>query len=381
MRPIVIAGGGLAGAAAACLLARAGRSVCVIERDRIPRHKVCGEFLSFEAQIYLSELGLDLAALGAVPITHVRLSRRNKTAAARLPFVGAGLTRRVLDEALLHQAALSGAEILRGHVIRDVDTTRGTCLNIEGLGEVRTETLFLANGKHDLRGVPRARRSSADDLIGLKSYFHLTPSQQSALRSHVEIALFRGGYAGLQMVEGQVANLCLLVRRERFAQSDHNWRALLAGLIIENAHLRERLAGAVEQLDRPVAIYRLPYGFLHAPQPEESAAIFRLGDQLAVTPSFTGDGMSIALHAAFTAVDTYLAGDDAATYHRRMRRDVGTQIRRAGLLSSGVLATSGQAVLMAAARAMPSLLQEAASATRLSMTSITTHPTAACMPE
>jgi flavin-dependent dehydrogenase len=49
---ITIIGGGPAGSAAAILLARQGYDVVLLEKDRFPRHKLCGEFLSLEAQDY-----------------------------------------------------------------------------------------------------------------------------------------------------------------------------------------------------------------------------------------------------------------------------------------------------------------------------------------
>lgn len=368
MKDIIIAGGGLAGAAAACLLARAGRRVRLIEREERAKHKVCGEFLSYEAQHYLAQLGLDLPALGAVPISHVRLARGDQVTTAPLPFRGLSLSRRVLDEALLRQAASFGAEVLRGHVIRDITLADVSSLTVDDLGKLSAEVLFLANGKHDVRGVSRKEQSRSCHLVGLKTYFALMPLQERALARHVEIVLFDGGYAGLQSVEGRRANLCLLVRRKRFAQADHNWQELLAGLQDENAHLRERLAGAIEQLDRPLAISRLPYGFLHCAGPSAPRAVFRLGDQMAVTPSFTGDGMSIALHTAFHAVETYLDGGDAAIYHSRMRLEIGAQMRRASVLSNCALTKYGQAILMSAVNIMPSLLSGVAARTRLSAT-------------
>ncbi len=54
---------------------------------------------------------------------------------------------------------------------------------------------------------------------------------------------------------------------------------------------------------------------MHKPGSDEPAGLYRLGDQMAVTPSFSGDGMSIALHTAFAAVETHLAGEDALAYH------------------------------------------------------------------
>ena len=69
----MVAGGGLAGAAAAARLAMAGRRVLLLERTRGPHDKVCGEFLSGEAAAELTALGLPPAGLGAAPIAAVRL--------------------------------------------------------------------------------------------------------------------------------------------------------------------------------------------------------------------------------------------------------------------------------------------------------------------
>ena len=55
---VAVAGGGLAGAAAASRLALAGRRVVLFERERGPHDKVCGEFLSGEAAAELTALGL-----------------------------------------------------------------------------------------------------------------------------------------------------------------------------------------------------------------------------------------------------------------------------------------------------------------------------------
>jgi hypothetical protein len=52
------------------------------------------------------------------------------------------------------------------------------------------------------------------------------------------------------------------------------------------------------------AIGHIPYGFLRRNLPPN---IFYLGDQRAVTPSFTGDGMSMAFKTAVEEVDRFEA--------------------------------------------------------------------------
>ncbi|MEO8799183.1 MAG: FAD-dependent oxidoreductase, partial [Polyangiaceae bacterium] len=51
MNRALVVGGGPAGAALAIKLARAGKDVVLLERDPVPAHKVCGEFLSREAGV------------------------------------------------------------------------------------------------------------------------------------------------------------------------------------------------------------------------------------------------------------------------------------------------------------------------------------------
>jgi 2-polyprenyl-6-methoxyphenol hydroxylase-like FAD-dependent oxidoreductase len=356
---VIVAGGGLAGAAVACLLARAGRAVRVIEREAKPVDKVCGAFVSAEAQHYLRHLGLDLAALGGAPITGFRLVRGNAVVSCRLPFAGLGLSRLVLDEALLRRAADCGARVSRGQAI---GMEHGD--PIDPAASPRTDTLFLATGKHDLRGLRRAV-SNVPDLVGFKLAFRLSEAQQSALAGHVEIVLLDRGYAGLQLVEHGVANLCLLVERTRLRDAGGDWDGLLDDLRRKEPHMQKRLAGAAAMTKRPLSIFRVPYGFVHKPADDDPPGVYRLGDQMGVIPSFTGDGMSIALHSAAVAAAVFLSGGSAAHYHRRIRQDIAGQIGRAGALYRLGSAPFLQPALMQLASFWPSGLRLAASVTRV----------------
>ncbi|HEX3982813.1 MAG TPA: FAD-dependent monooxygenase, partial [Acidisoma sp.] len=274
--PILIAGGGLAGGAAAALLARAGHAVTLVERSAAPADKVCGEFLSAEAIASLERLGLDVAALGGETITHVRLVRGEAAVASALPFTGLGLSRRVLDEALLRHAATCGAQVLRGHAVQGAEIGADHVdLAVDGLGRLRGERLLLATGKHELRGLPR-EAAPTNGLVGLKMYFRLQPTAQTALAGHVELIPFPGGYAGSQLVEGGRANLCLVVQKAQFAECG-GWAGLLRWLCGLCPHLARSLAGAEPLLQAPLSIARIPYGYVH--EEAGSGPVMRLGDQ------------------------------------------------------------------------------------------------------
>ena len=350
----VIAGGGVAGAAAACLL---GRDTLLVERETAAHDKICGEFLSWDAQAYLHRLGLDVQAFDPARIHSVRLIHGQRCAEARLPSEGLGLSRRVLDEALLHHAAEQGATVLRGHAVRAL---RPGGAEVDGHGRVGAASVFLATGKHDLRGLRRQPRQPPEDLVGLKMYLRLDPAQQAALDGRIEVLLFPGGYAGLQLVEGGRANLCLLMHRDRFQAAGRCWAGVQDGLAREAPHLAERLAGSAPLLGQPLSIFRVPYGHVHQPTTSDAPELFRLGDQVGVIPSFCGDGVSIALHSAFAAV---AAKGDAAAYHRAMQRDLSGQIGRAAALYR--LGRAAPGLVTAAAQRWPGALRWVARLTRV----------------
>ncbi|MEW6438358.1 MAG: FAD-dependent monooxygenase [Pseudomonadota bacterium] len=362
-RPVLVIGGGLAGAGLAVALASAGRAVVLIERETLPHHKICGEFISAEAMLYLRDLDLDLESLGAVGIGRVRLFAGERQATAALPFPALSLSRYVLDEALLSRAAACGVRIVRGHkvirVARDDSCWRAT---LDDGSSIAAPEIFLATGKHDLRGWKRPP-GAQNDLIGFKLHWRLTDAETQALRAAVELFLFPGGYAGLELVENGIANLCLVVRKREFFTFGQSWETFFAFLLKSCPYLRQRLTDAQPCWPRPLAIGAIPYGFV---QRRGTEGLWRLGDQAACIPSFSGDGMSIALHSARLAAHYYLQGYDAGAFQSRLAQDVAHQVQRATLLSQMLLQPLGQKAGMAAIQRLPALLRVVARTTRIS---------------
>jgi flavin-dependent dehydrogenase len=363
---IIVAGGGLAGAACAAALAKAGQPVTVIEREAGPVHKICGEFLSIEAQAYLAELGLDIQALGGAAIWRLRLTRGEKSVETPLPFRGIGISRRKLDEALLRYAEQCGATVLRGRTITRLDVADALRLNLKNGETMAPKTLFLATGKHELRGTPR-NAGSRKDLVGFKMYFFLTPNAVAELGGRIELILFRGGYAGMQMIEGGQTNLCLLVDRARLRAAGDKWPALLDDLCRETPRLAHLLDGAKALLEQPLTIFRVPYGFVHRPLTSDPLNLYRLGDQAGVIPSFTGDGMAIALHSVAVATSMFLRGADAAEYHQRLAKDIAGQIGWAQFFYRLACARVTGGLCLPLAKRFPGSLKLVAGLTRVPM--------------
>lgn len=344
MSAVVVIGGGPSGAAAAIRLARGGTTVRLFEKTKGAHHKVCGEFVSGEAVDELLQLGVDVHALGALPLDEVGLASpgRRTAGATALPFPAVSLSRHDLDEALLQVAAAAGVDVVRGAALR-LDSP-----------ELQGATTFAATGKHDLPG--HARPSGRQpDLIGFKMYYR-SPQAHPA---RVDLVPFAGGYAGLQPVEGAL-NLCLLVHRKTFAGL-HDYDHLVHRLRAESPYLDGVLRAAEPCWPKPLAISRIPYGFVRS----TTDTTWWLGDQAAVIPSFAGDGIAIALHSGRRAAEAFLAGHSAAAYQAALARELRGQVSRATWVSRLLVRPWFQPLADLTARAAPALVRAVARSTRV----------------
>ena len=330
---VLILGGGVAGCAASIALARNGRAVTLIEREPTPRHKVCGEFLSGEALEDLHALGIDVASLGAVPIDYVRLAATRRAAEAPLPFPAASLTRKALDTALIAEAIDAGVRVERGRSVQALSRMTGNVWQVM-LDDGTTReapTVFLATGKHDLRG--HTRPKDPHRWVAFKMYYRLSAAQTADLAGASELTLYSGGYGGIQPVENGITNFCCVVQRRYFARAGLRWEGLLAKMQQDCPHLAMRLDGAEPLLDKPITITHIPYGYIRRATED---GLYYIGDQAAVIPSFTGDGISIALHTARRAAAAYLAAEPAPVFQPKLRSAMLPQMRLAELAADSL---------------------------------------------
>jgi flavin-dependent dehydrogenase len=128
-------------------------------------------------------------------------------------------------------------------------------------------------------------------------------------------------------------------------------------------HLAMRLAGAEPLLAKPIAITHIPYGYIRR---TTENGLYCIGDQAAVIPSFTGDGISIALHTARGAVAAYLAAAPAPLYQAELRSALLAQMRLAGFAADGLNNLLSRAVLPLCLRVWPGVMRLTASLTRIS---------------
>jgi flavin-dependent dehydrogenase len=358
---VLILGGGVAGCAASIALARKGRSVTLIEREP-PRHKVCGEGLSGEALEDLHALGIDVTSLGAVPIKYVRLAAAKRAAEAPLPFPAASLTRKALDTALIAEAVKAGVHVVRGRSVQALARTTSSVwqAKLDDDSTFEAPTVFLATGKHDLRG--HGRPKDRHQWVAFKMYYRLSGAQAADLADASELTLYNGGYGGIQPVEDGITNFCCVVQRRYFARAGLRWEGLLAKMRQDCPHLAMRFDDAQPLLDKPITVTHIPYGYIRRATED---GLYCIGDQAAVIPSFTGDGISIALHTARRAAFAYLAAESAPVFQPKLRAAMLRQMRLAEVAADGLNNALARAVLPFCLRVWPGAMRVTAKLTRV----------------
>lgn len=307
--PLII-GAGPAGCAAAIALAQGGAHPLLLERAPETGDALCGGFLSWRTLRQLSALGIDL---NGHRIDYLRVFASKHRAEAPLPGAAMGLSRRALDTALLDRALNLGAGIERGVTLRSLDEAQS-----------QSAALFLATGKHDVKGGERPR-DARDPAIGLRVRLPASAKLRALIGSAIELHLFDRGYAGIDLQEDGSANICLALRKSRLAEADRDPHRLLEQIACLSPEFGARLDG-LETASKIDAIAGIPYGWRATAGRD---GLFRIGDQCAVIPSLAGEGIGIALASGKSAATAFLdGGADAAAgwqaqFAQRSARPIG----------------------------------------------------------
>lgn len=315
---VLITGAGPAGASLAIRLAERDFRVCLIERDRFPRHKLCGEFISPECLKHFGELGvLDsmLAAGGERIAETVFYAGDGKS--VRVPsewFGGAGgalsLSRAEMDSRLTEKARSVGVEFLEETqivgILTENETIRGVkAKNKNGETWEITADLFVdATGRASVLGklaekskirnpelkVQNPKFKIQNRLVGFKT--HLKNAELE--KNRCEIYFFAGGYGGLSRVENELANHCFLVKADLVKKFHGDADEIVQRVIFQNARARETLRNAAPVFDW-LAVSVDGFGVKNL---NPSKNLFSVGDAAAFIDPFTGSGMLMALESA-----------------------------------------------------------------------------------
>ena len=392
----VIIGAGPAGTAAAILLARAGWSVALVEKQRFPRRKVCGECIAASNLPLLHLLGIGAAfdEWAGPPLRQVALLRGDQRVVADLPAAaqphdgtpaahrwGRPLAREMLDTLLLDQARRAGADLLQPWQVQAIDGQAGRWLCQVRATEadhrlvLRAPVLIAANGSWE--ALPSSRpvqrpAHAAGDLLAFKANFEGSSLPDGLL----PVLALAGGYGGMVVSEAggpsgaRTTTVACCVRRDRLDALRQAMPGARAGEVVE-AWLKRECSGVrrvLRSADRSgpwLAAGPIAPGVRLRPDD----AMLRIGNAAGEAHPILGEGISMALQSAALLCQILLAGlpvaalpgrgrqaEIARAYAAQWRGHFLPRLRLAALLAHAAMRPGTAAPLLALAQAWPGVL-------------------------
>lgn len=340
---VAIVGAGPAGSSLAIRLAEAGLGVTLIEREKFPRQKLCGEFISPECIAHFDALGVadKMLSRGGDRISQtIFYERGGRHLTIPSEWFGAsgalGLSRAEMDLCLLERAKEVGVHVWEEtrtvDILRDGANVSGICVRRKD----RTEEIMTADIFVDATG----RSASLQKLVAKNDELAARKGAKApfvAFKTHLrdveldqgrcEIYSFPGGYGGLSYVEGGEANFCFLMRAETAKKYGGKGGPILSDVILTNKRAAVTLRNATPVYDW-LAVTVDKFGRKElCPAPN----VFTVGDAAAFIDPFTGSGMLLAFETAELLKATIIENQKdphaiGAAYQRSFDRKFATRL-------------------------------------------------------
>jgi len=307
----IVVGCGPGGNTVGYRLAAAGVRVLMLERERLPRHKVCGGGLSRKT---LRELPYPVTPVVEREVAGAYIAYRgSQPIYCRQPGIGAMVQRSAFDAFMTQKATEAGAALWEGCSYRGHESRDGVVLVHTDRGTATARVLVGADGVHSQvrkQLYPDARPKLVPAIEAL-----LVPGagvlEQLGENCIFDLGIIPAGYAWV-FPKGDHLNIGLY----RFAKRRDNlaMKALLESLMDRYRILRDRREVKVKS-------FVIPVRPVAARLAKDNVVL--VGDAAGVGEAFYGEGIYYAVRSgnlAAAAVLSYLNGRGAlSAYDRAMR--------------------------------------------------------------
>lgn len=288
---VIIVGGGLAGLTSALHLSKKGLSVLLIEKQKYPKHKVCGEYISNEVLPYLKALDFNPFDFGAKKIVDFTLSTPgSRSVSTKLPEGGFSISRYCIDWELSKKAKQCGTEILHVNVT-DIQFKNNQFEVFTNQNKQYTSELVIGSfGKRSNLDIKMNRDfiKKSSPFLGVKAHYKGDFPEDA-----VGLHNFKGGYCGISKVETNNVNVCYIADFKSFKQYK-NIDDFQKKVLSQNKYLKEVFETYELAFERPLSISQVSFS---SKQPVEDH-ILMCGDSAGMIHPLAGNGMSMTIRAA-----------------------------------------------------------------------------------
>ena len=302
-----VIGGGLAGLALSIQLARLGWKVVLLEKEKYPFHRVCGEYISLESWDFLESLGLGLSSQDLPIIKKLIVSAPGgHTVSHPLGLGGFGISRYKIDSDLARLAVAGGVHLQEETTVRGVHF-RQSHFSLECTGaSYRAKIVCGSFGKRSnldikwKRPFVEQKPNKLNNYIGIK--YHV---RTDWLPDTIALHNFENGYCGISQIEEGKYCLCYLTTAANLNRSGHSISRMEEEILHRNPFLKELFRRSEFLYRSPLVISQVSF----EKKSQVENGVLLLGDAAGMITPLCGNGMSMALHASKIAarlVDRFL---------------------------------------------------------------------------
>ncbi len=336
---LIIVGAGPAGSAAALYAGRLGLKTLLLEKEKFPRDKICGDAISGKSMDILKDLGLFEKALqlpsarvhsvtfGSPDLTTVNIPFRPSQKSDQP--TGLVIRRTVFDQFMFSEAAKVTEQAREEFEVNDLIIDNGFVVGVKGHNKAaQSEERFYgkiilgADGFNSAvsRGMGLYKHEAEHWVVALRQYYRGVGGLDKQIELHF-IDEVIPGYFWIFPVDDNQANVGLGMLHASMRKHNIDLKEALQAAV-NSRQFKERFAGS-EPLEEPRG-WNLPVGSSH--RRNYGNGFLLLGDAAGLIDPFTGEGIGNALFsariAAQTAAAAIKAGDVSAAFLARYDREL-----------------------------------------------------------
>jgi menaquinone-9 beta-reductase len=316
---VLVVGAGPAGSAAATWAARQGLEVTIIDKEKFPRDKPCGDGLTPRAINELNKLGLSDWLSGRPKNLGLRAAGFGQELLLpwngnSLPSYGSAAPRTELDQRVLQVATSAGAKLLEGYAATDVvladqriKTVKAETEN--GIVEISANRVIIADGARSQLGRKLGRQWHRDTAYGVaaRAYIDSERSDDPWISSHLELRGTQNevlsGYGWIFPLGNGQVNIGVGTLATQKRPADLNLRALL-NQYTQDQRTSWKLSG---ELNSPWSAL-LPMG--GAVSGVAGVNFMFIGDAAGCVNPLNGEGIDYGLETGRLAAEMLLTESD-----------------------------------------------------------------------